>query len=103
MSTLFYRCIAGALCALVFAAPAAAVEKNDKYLIRDTDTIRTVLEKELNLPVQLVLRSGQELRGTVEHLGTGVVLLSHLVGSDDHDAVVSLDGISAVVFRVRHP
>ena len=103
MPKLYYRCLAGAICALVLAAPVAAADnnKNDKYLIRASDNMRTILEQEIDLPVRIVLRSGQELRGTVERLGTGIVQLSHLVGSEYYDAVINLDDISAVVFRVR--
>ena len=100
-----YRCLAGAICALTLAGPVAAADNNkgDKYLIRASDNMRTILEQEIDLPVRIVLRSGQELRGTVERLGTGIVQLSHLVGSDYYDAVINLDDISAVVFRVRQP
>lgn len=98
-----YRCLAGAICALALAGPAAADNRSDKYLIRASDNLRTILEQEISLPVRIVLRSGQELRGTVERLGTGIVQVSHLVGSDYYDAVINLDDISAVVFRVRQP
>ena len=104
MPKLCYRSLAGLIFGLALAGPVAADNnKNDKYLIRSTDNMRTILEQEIDLPVRIVLRSGQELRGTVERLGTGIVQLSHLVGSDYYDAVINLDDISAVVFRVRQP
>jgi len=101
-----YRCLAGVICALVLVVPVVAAadnSKSDKYLIRASDNLRTILEQKINLPVRIVLRSGQELRGTVERLGTGIVQVSHLVGSEHYDAVINLDDISAVVFRVRQP
>ena len=103
MPKLCYRSLAGLIFGLALAGPVAADNKNDKYQIRSTDNMRTILEQEIDLPVRIVLRSGQELRGTVERLGTGIVQLSHLVGSDYYDAVINLDDISAVVFRVRKP
>jgi hypothetical protein len=92
--------LALSLLALPLTAGAAGKDK-DKYQIRSTDNMRTILEQEIDLPVKLRLKSGQELSGTVVRLGTGVVQLSHIGGMEFYDAVINLDDISAVLFRVR--
>jgi hypothetical protein len=91
-----------ALVVSLLAAPlAVGAAGKDKYQIRPTDNLRTILEQEIDMPVKLRLKSGQELSGTVVRLGNGVVQLSHIAGMEFYDAVISLDDISAVLFRVR--
>ncbi len=85
------------------AVPLAcgAAGKKDKYTIRATDNLRTILEQELDLPVKLRLKSGAEIGGIVTRVGTGVVQISEVSGMEVYDAVVVIDDISAVLFKVR--
>lgn len=85
------------------AAPlvSGAADKKDKYTIRATDNIRTILEQEIDLPVKLRLKSGAEIGGIVARVGTGVVQISEVSGMEVYDAVVVIDDISAVLFKVR--
>lgn len=89
---------------LVVSLAAAAAERDgDKFRIRTTDNLRTMLEQEMDRPVKVRLTSGQELSGTVVRLGAGVVQLSHVGGMEFYDAVINIDDISAVLLRVRKP
>jgi hypothetical protein len=85
------------------AVPLAsgAAGKNDKYTIRATDNLRTILEQEIDLPVKLRLKSGAEIGGIVIRVGTGVVRISEVSGMEVYDAVVVIDDIGAVLFKVR--
>ena len=80
---------------------SSAAGKNDKYTIRATDNLRTILEQEIDLPVKLRLKSGAEIGGIVIRVGTGVVQISEVSGMEVYDAVVVIDDISAVLFKVR--
>ena len=51
-------------------------------------------------PVTLQLTSGQEISGTVTKVGDHVVHLSRIAGRDFYDAVVVLDRVNAVLFKV---
>lgn len=87
----------------LLAVPLAsgAADKQDKFTIRATDNLRTILEQEIDLPVKLRLKSGAEIGGIVTRVGTGVVQISQVSGMEVYDAVVNIDDISAVLFKVR--
>lgn len=86
---------------MAFPLSATAVDKKEKYVIRATDNLRTILEQEVDLPVRLHLKSGTEIGGIVTKVGTGVVQISELNGQEVYDAVVNIDDISAVLMKVR--
>jgi hypothetical protein len=96
------RLVRSLLLALVVAAglPAAAAAQ-DKIEIRETDSLKLLLERHVGKRVGLVMRSGQELSGTVVKVGQHVVHVSELTGREFFDAVVQLDQLQAVVVRVR--
>lgn len=78
-----------------------AADRKEKYQIRTTDTLRIILEQEIDLPVRLHLKSGTEIGGIVTKVGNGVVQISELNGQEVYDAVVNIDDISAVLMKVR--
>jgi hypothetical protein len=84
-------------------AAGAAGKDKDKYQIRATDNIRTILEQEIDLPVKLHLKSGTQIGGIVTRLGAGIVQISEVSGMELYDAVVNIDDISAVLFKARKP
>lgn len=75
--------------------------KKTALQVEKGDTVRTVLTRQIDRKVTLVLSQGQELTGTVRSVGDGVVQLSDLSGRDFYDAVVDLQKIAAVVVKVR--
>lgn len=86
---------------LVLPALTVAADRKDKYLINPNDDIKTILEKEIDLPVKLRLKSGAEINGTVARVGVHVVQIAELAGMEFYDAVININDISAVLFKVR--
>jgi ABC-type phosphate/phosphonate transport system substrate-binding protein len=72
-----------------------------KLEVRNADTVKNVLERQVGKRVGVVLHTGQELTGVVTTVGDKVVHLAELSGRDFFDAVVSLEQVAAVVVRVR--
>ena len=70
-------------------------------MVEKTDTVRSVLARQIDKKVTLVLAQGQEITGTVRTVGDGVVHLSELSGRDFYDAAVDLQKIAAVIVKVR--
>lgn len=86
---------AGGLASL---APALA---QDKVEVRDGDSVKAVLERQVGKRVAVLLRSGTELTGTVAKVGSHVAHLTELGGREFFDVVVSLDQVQAVIVRAR--
>jgi len=93
----------GLIVFLLWLAPvvAPAADQQDKYLIRTTDNILTILQQEIDLPVKLQLKSGAQISGIVARIGVGIVQISEVSGMELYDAVVKIDDISAVLFKAR--
>ncbi len=64
-----------------------------------SDTMATVLKRQVGQRVEVRLTSGEKLAGKVAAVGETTVHLSALTGQEFFDAVVVLDDISAVVVR----
>jgi hypothetical protein len=88
-------------CALLGLSTVEAADKKESFLISPSDNIKTILEREIQLPVKLRLKSGAELSGTVVRVGVGVVQIAEVAGMEYYDAIVSLDDISAVLIKAR--
>ena len=92
---------AGAVMAVVLAAPLASPAQDAKPEIKDGDSIKTILERYTGKRVGLVMASGPEISGVVVKVGERVVHMGELSGRELFDAVVSLDRINGVVVRTR--
>ena len=93
-----------AVAAVLFASHGAgspAQAQDARFEVRSTDTVKSVLERQVGKRVSLVLTTGGEIAGVVTAVGDQVVHLAELSGREFFDAVVSLDRISAVVVRAR--
>ena len=64
------------------------------------ENVKIMLDASVGRAVTLSLASGQEISGTVTKVGDHVVQLSRVVGRDFYDAVVVLDRVDAVLFKV---
>ena len=82
-------------------APAPPALAQDKVEVRDADTVKAVLERQVGKRVALLMRSGTEVTGTVAKVGGHVAHLTELGGREFFDAVVSLDQVQGVVIRAR--
>ena len=83
--------------AVLLCAPAYAQSPE----IADTDTIASVLVAHKGKRVQLRLRSGQDLDGTVKAVTPRLVHLATLSGREFFDAVIALEAIEAIQIRTR--
>ena len=64
------------------------------------ENMKTLLDASVGRVVTLQLTSGQEISGTVAKVGDHAVHLSRVAGRDFYDAVVLLERVSAVFFKV---
>ena len=92
-----HRVALALLIAVSLSTPAAA--QDAKLDVKSTDTVRTLLERNVGKRVSVVLTTGPELAGVVAVVGDKVVQLSRLSGREFFDAVVAIDHIGAVILR----
>ena len=64
------------------------------------ESVKIMLDASVGRAVTLHLASGQEIAGTVMKVGDHAVHLARIVGRDFYDAVVLLDRVDAVLFKV---
>ena len=77
------------------AAPGAEVK------LGPNDTLLTVLTAQKGARITVRLRSGQEFAGVVREVNSRVVQLGSLGGKEFFDAVIPLDTVEAVFFRIK--
>jgi hypothetical protein len=87
-----------AILALMSTLATAAVAA-DKVAFSGDDTNLSVLGRQVGQKVELHLKSGEKLAGTVKATGSKSVHIAALVGQEFYDAVVQIDDISAIVIR----
>jgi hypothetical protein len=59
----------------------------------------SVLTRQVGQKVELRLKSGEKLSGTVKAVGTSCVHIGALAGQEFYDAVIAKEDISAIVIR----
>jgi hypothetical protein len=64
------------------------------------ESVKIMLDASVGRAVTLQMASGQEIGGTVAKVGDHVVHLARVAGRDFYDAVVVLDRVDAVLFKV---
>lgn len=89
------------LVCLAVWAPCPAAEEPKYELKSPAATLQDVLLENHGKRVIMHLESGEAIEGTVTTVGDIVVHLAKVAGRDFYDAVVRMDRISAVVFKVR--
>jgi hypothetical protein len=87
------------LLSLVMLLTGTVAFADGKLDFQATDTVKTVLDKQVGQKVELRLKSGEKLAGKVEKVGDRAVHLSAIVGQELFDAVVVLDDVAAVLVR----
>jgi hypothetical protein len=66
---------------------------------QSSDTIASVLKRQVGQKVELRLKSGEKIGGKVESLGDKLVYLTAITGMEYYEGVVLVDDVSAVVVR----
>jgi hypothetical protein len=81
--------------------PVIASAAEPRYEMKSEAVIKDILSENINKRVIVRLETGENLEGFVSRVGDSLVHLSKITGRDFFDAVVRIDRINAVVFRVR--
>lgn len=87
---------------VVLAPPAARADAPPAYELNG-GWIPANLKKMTNKKVTVRLLSGEELTGTVLHVGGEAMQLGALSGRDFYDALIRLDQIAAIIFNTKVP
>jgi hypothetical protein len=82
-------------------APAVFAEEQKYELKSATTTMKEVLSEQIGKRVIVRMDTGDGLEGTVSKVNDSLVHLSKIAGRDFYDAVIRMDKISAIVFKVR--
>ena len=88
-------------CFLAASAPNLFADEQKYELKSAAVTVRDVLTENTGKRVIVRMESGENLEGTVTRVGDSLVHIAKLSGKDFYDAVVRIDQISAVLFKVR--
>jgi hypothetical protein len=86
---------------LALLALATCAFAQGKVDFKDSDTVKSVLERQAGQKVELRLKSGEKLAGKVEKVGDKTAHLSAISGQEFFDAVVVLDDVVAVLVRTK--
>jgi hypothetical protein len=96
------------LCAAVLVVSCMTVYAPDvfaddqKYELKSAAaTVKDILTENIGKRVIVRMDTGDNLEGTVSKVGDSLVHISKISGKDFYDAVVRMDKISAVMFKVR--
>lgn len=84
---------------LALIAALSATAFADKLAYEPSDTIASILKKQVGQRVELRIEGSEKISGKVEAVGEKTVHLSALAGQEFYDAVVSIEEITAVVIR----
>ena len=82
-------------------APNVFADEQKYEMKSAATTVKDVLSENINKRVIVRMDTGDALEGTVSKVGDSLVHLSKISGRDFYDAVVRMDKISAVLFKVR--
>lgn len=97
----FLSLVVAVLIAFALSLPAGAAEP--KVSLNESSTIKDVLSQHVGKRVALKTDAGETLDGTVVKVTGQVVYLEKLAGREFFDAVIRIDRISSVTFRVKTP
>ena len=67
--------------------------------LQNSDTIATVLKRQVGQRVELRLKSGEKIGGKVESIGEKLVHVSAVTGMEYYEAAVLVEDVSAVLVR----
>ena len=91
--SLLITCILVLACGGIFA--------QGKIDLQPSDTVLSILQKNVGLTVELRMKSGEKMGGKIEKVGDKLVHLSQLAGAEFFDAAVDTADIAAVIVRTK--
>jgi hypothetical protein len=86
-------------CLLVLAC--SGVFAQGKIDLQPSDTVLSILQKNIGLTVELRMKSGEKIGGKVEKVGDKLVHISQLTGAEFFDAAVDTAEVAAVIVRTK--
>lgn len=86
---------------IISLSSASLFAADGKLELKDDDTVKNVLARQVGQVVELRLGSGDKIGGKVEKVGSGLVHLSQITGAEFFEAVVDIESVSAVVVRTK--
>jgi hypothetical protein len=86
-------------CILVLAC--GGVLAQGKVDLQPSDTVLSILQKNIGLTVELRMKSGEKIGGKVEKVGDKLVHISQLTGAEFFDAAVDTAEVAAVIVRTK--
>jgi len=89
------------LITVALTLPSGAAEP--KVSLNESSTVKDVLSQHVGKRVAVKTDAGETLDGTVVKVTGQVVYLEKLAGKEFFDAVVRIDRINSVTFRVKTP
>ena len=89
--------ISSLILAAMFAATTAFAGPGLGFT--ETDTVKTVVERQAGQQVELRLKSGEKISGKVAKVGEKSIHLVEITGQEFYEALVLIDDVSAVVVR----
>lgn len=72
-----------------------------KIDLQASDTILSIIQKNIGQMVELRMKSGEKIAGKVEKVGIKLVHLSQLTGAEFFDAAVDAEDVAAVIVRTK--
>ena len=92
---------ASLLVAFIFAVVCSDLLAQSKIELQPSDTILSILQRNIGQMVELRMKSGEKIGGKVEKVGIKLVQLSQLTGAEFFEAAVDAADVSAVVLRTK--
>lgn len=65
----------------------------------ESDTVKTVVERQTGQQVELRLKSGDKIAGKVAKVGDKAIQLVEVTGQEFYEALVLIDDVSVVIVR----
>jgi small nuclear ribonucleoprotein (snRNP)-like protein len=94
-----FTCLISLFC---LGFPIGLSAQEAKFELTPSYGIKEVLTGYVGKRVALRVEGGEEIEGIVTKVGDHLVHVSQLTKRDFYDAVIRLDRVSAVIFRVRN-
>jgi hypothetical protein len=89
------------LIAFILALACTSLFAQGKIDLQESDTILSILQKNVGQTVEVRMKSGEKIGGRVEKVGDKLLHLSQLTAAEFFDGAVEIADISAVIVRTR--
>ena len=87
--------------AFLLALACSGLFAQGKIDLQESDTILSILQKNVGQTIEVRLKSGEKIGGRVEKVGDKLLHLSQLTAAEFFDGAVEIADISAVIVRTR--